>query len=98
MSMRESTYLELRAKLAILDGKIQRDRAAERAAAIERIRKLMREYAVSPDEVVTRRRGRPPVSPRYRNPATGQTWTGWGKRPDRLDGKDSREFRVARST
>ncbi|MGF6758916.1 H-NS family nucleoid-associated regulatory protein [Paraburkholderia sp. GAS42] len=96
--MRESTYLELRAKLAILDEQIERARAAERSAAIERIRELMDEYNISPHEVVTRRRGRPPVPPRYRNPATGQTWTGWGKRPAWLGGKNSREFLVARST
>ncbi|WP_407672494.1 H-NS histone family protein [Paraburkholderia gardini] len=58
----------------------------------------MREYNISAQELVPRRLGRPPVPPRYRNPVTGQTWTGWGQRPAWLVGKDSREFLVARST
>ncbi|WP_407670997.1 H-NS family nucleoid-associated regulatory protein [Paraburkholderia sartisoli] len=58
----------------------------------------MREYDISAQELVPRRRGRPPAPPRYRNPATGQTWTGWGKRPAWLAGKNSLEFLVARST
>jgi len=35
------------------------------------------------------------VAPKYRNPATGQTWTGRGKAPKWIDGKDRAKFLIA---
>ena len=35
------------------------------------------------------------VAPKYRDPATGQTWTGRGKAPKWIDGKDRQAFAIA---
>ncbi|RKE24226.1 DNA-binding protein H-NS [Paraburkholderia sp. BL23I1N1] len=88
------TYLELVSDLAALDKQIQFAWCAERVAAIEQIRGLMRDYGITPSEPVGRKRGRTPAPPRYRNPETGHTWTGWGARPVWLLGKDSKEFLI----
>ncbi|WP_172166693.1 H-NS histone family protein [Paraburkholderia elongata] len=94
--MSKKTYREFLADLAELEKRIESARRIERDAAIQKIRTLMREYGIAPSELVGRKRGRPPVPPRYRNPETRQTWTGWGARPKWLDGKDSREFLIVR--
>ena len=73
--MSKKTYRELSADLAELEKRIESARRTERDAAIQEIRTLTREYGIAPSELVGRKRGRPPVPPRYRNPETGQTWT-----------------------
>jgi DNA-binding protein H-NS len=35
------------------------------------------------------------VAAKYRDPATGQTWTGRGKAPKWIDGKDRSAFLIA---
>jgi len=35
------------------------------------------------------------VAPKYRDPATGKTWTGRGKAPKWIDGKDRSKFLIA---
>ena len=35
------------------------------------------------------------VAPKYRDPATGQTWTGRGKAPKWIDGKDRSKYLIA---
>lgn len=92
--MGEKTYVQLLGELATLKEQIEKARAVERETAIQEIRALMEEYGITSSELVGRKRGRPPVPPRYMDPATGQTWTGWGKRPVWLDGKDARAFRI----
>lgn len=62
-----------------------------RAPALESIVRAMQEYDISPEEITAAwrsatkatRRGSPRqvVPPKYRNPATGQTWSGRGRTP-----------------
>lgn len=59
------------------------------AAANDAIRALVAKTA--PEQVYTYG-GKPAVQ--YRNPATGQTWTGRGKAPKWIDGKDYAQFAV----
>lgn len=61
-----------------------------RAGAVERVLKLMNQLGVSVDDLrgAKGRRGRGAAAPRskgvakYRDPATGKTWTGHGRAPD----------------
>lgn len=62
-----------------------------RGPALESIVRAMQEYDISPEQVAsawrsatksTRRGGaRQTVAPKYRHPATGQTWSGRGRTP-----------------
>lgn len=38
--------------------------------------------------------GRSPVAPKYRDPASGKTWTGRGHAPHWIAGKDRDQFRI----
>ncbi|WP_408398694.1 H-NS histone family protein [Paraburkholderia nemoris] len=57
----------------------------------------MREYGIKPSELVGLKRGRSPAPPRYRDPETGQTWSGRGPRLRWLEGKNSKEFLITRA-
>lgn len=95
-SMDKNTYAQLVKQLVELDLEIERVRRIERTGVNAEIRALMRVYGIKPSELVGLKRGRSSAPPRYRHPETGQTWTGRGPRPRWLEGKDSKQFLIAR--
>ena len=92
------SYRELLAQRAQLDHEIEVLRRAERTGVIERIRAMMGEYQITPAELDERRDRRvglrSPAAPKYRDPITGQTWSGRGKLPRWLAGKDREQYRL----
>lgn len=93
-----STYNELLRQRAELDQKIEEARAQELDAALNQIRELMDRYGITAQEIMPHserapvRRVRAKVEPKYRDPATGATWTGRGKPPTWIAGKDRTPF------
>ncbi|CAB3773254.1 H-NS family nucleoid-associated regulatory protein [Paraburkholderia humisilvae] len=93
-------YEELLAKREQLDAEIMAMRAAKRPDVIAQIGRLMQEYEINVSEIEEwhgrqegdRRRGR--VPPRYLDPKTGATWSGRGKRPRWMAGRNPEEFRI----
>ncbi|WP_423760249.1 H-NS family nucleoid-associated regulatory protein [Burkholderia sp. NLJ2] len=85
------TWLEIHSEIEAL-------RQKAKAAAILQIRLLMTQYGILPSDL----RGVGSVSPcrnskpEYWNPQTGQTWTGRGRMPKWLVGKDPESYRIAR--
>ena len=82
-----SSLKELLAQKEALDREIERTRQQERAAAIEQVRALMAQYGLSASDLALRteprskvRTGRK-VAAKYRNAATGETWSGRGLQP-----------------
>lgn len=47
-----------------------------------------------PQSGKTRRRAGGPVAPKFRNPETGDTWTGRGREPTWIKGKNREEFEI----
>ncbi len=101
----ESSYKELLAQRASLEQRIAQARQQEVDAAVTAIRELIAEFDLTVDEVFQgeRKRGRigastqratKTVAPKYRDPATGQTWTGRGKAPLWIRDKDRDEFLI----
>jgi DNA-binding protein H-NS len=82
-----SLVKELLAKRAELDKKITEARREEHAAAIARIRELMDEHGLTAADVAgkaapaRKKSGGAKVAPKYRNAATGDTWSGRGLQP-----------------
>jgi DNA-binding protein H-NS len=79
---------DLLAQKAALDKKITEVQREERSAAIAKVRELMAEYGLtamdlagktSPAKTKSGPRGK--VAVKYRNTATGDTWTGRGLQP-----------------
>lgn len=81
------TIQDLLAKRAELDKKIADARREERSTAIAKVRALMAEHGLTAADVTGKApqaAGKPTgnkVAPKYRNKATGETWTGRGLQP-----------------
>lgn len=73
----------------------------EVSAAIAKAREIVNEYGLTAQDVFPGRAGKSvgtkptsKVAAKYRDPATGQTWTGRGKAPKWIDGKDRTPFQI----
>ncbi|WP_025597708.1 H-NS histone family protein [Burkholderia sp. WSM2230] len=91
----------LQAQLADIDNAIRVHKVAEKVQVIAAIRSKMAAYNITLDELrgeVRRLRQSPPKANRpvrYRNPETGDTWGGRGRRPKWISGsEDIDRFRV----
>lgn len=81
-----SRYKELLEQIAALQKQAEEVRQQETAAVIAEIKAKMAEYGITLQDIGAggRRRGRGKASvgqPKYRNPDTGETWTGIGRKP-----------------
>ncbi|WP_175719143.1 H-NS family nucleoid-associated regulatory protein [Burkholderia anthina] len=92
-----STYQELLAQRAALETEIQTARAGERSTALKEVKRLVDEFNFSTREIfgVSKVRTRKLAEPRYRDPSTGATWSGRGRPPAWIDGKDRTQFQIA---
>lgn len=95
-----ATYQELLKQRESLTLQIEEARKREIADAVEQVRRLVNEYGLTAQDVFAGRRSGKPrasskVAPKYRDPATGRTWTGRGKAPKWIDGKDRTSFLIA---
>lgn len=80
-----ATYQELQAQIAELTIQAEQARKQEIASAVAQIKSLMEEYGITIEDLSKPSKSsaakRESVPPKYRNPATGKTWTGRGKSP-----------------
>ena len=100
-----STYKELLAQRAELDKKIEAERATARAQVLATVRELCAEHGITaadlaPGATKTKPRATATatVPAKYRDPATGQTWTGRGKEPAWIRGQDRSTFLITPAT
>lgn len=93
------SYKDLLAQRQALDLQIKEARAAEVKGALATIHQLIADFGLSQNDIFPAARsanankGRT-VAPKYRDPATGSTWTGRGKAPTWIAGKDRAEFEI----
>ena len=95
-----STLAELIKQRETLEAQISQARQTELADAIGKVRALVAEHGLTAQDIFggAKRGPKPagasknPVAPKYRDAATGQTWTGRGKAPKWIDGKDRAQF------
>ncbi|GAB6852962.1 H-NS family nucleoid-associated regulatory protein [Paraburkholderia kururiensis] len=90
------TYRELLAELRELDARIAAEREVLRNGALATIRGLMTEFRITPEDLMTPRgrgmEGSPPV--KYRDPLSGATWSGRGRAPAWIAGRDRAAFEI----
>lgn len=93
-----STYAEIQAQIAELEAKAKEARAAELAGAKEKIAEIMTAYGLTLDDLRGVRtkasKARQPVPAKYRNPENGDTWTGRGRAPLWLAGRNKEDFLI----
>ena len=85
-----------------IDKAIAEARQSEISAAVSKVRAMVAEYGLTAQDIFPGRASKPAsvksvskVAAKYRDPATGQTWTGRGKAPKWIDGKDRAQFAIA---
>jgi DNA-binding protein H-NS len=84
--MSKTVLGDLLAQKAALEKQIVEMQRAERAEAIDRVKALMAEYGLTLADIGSRpaaapKRALSKVAAKYRNPATGDTWSGRGLKP-----------------
>jgi DNA-binding protein H-NS len=78
-----------------LEEQIQKKKNELRSGAIAQARALVVDFNIKPNEIfVSRGDRKSPGTPKYRDPATGKTWTGRGKPPVWIQGKDRSQFLI----
>ena len=90
-----SEYKTLLAKKAELDAQIAAAQAEAKAKAVTEARALIAEHGLTAADVFPQGKAKGSVgAPKYRDPATGATWTGRGKPPNWINGKDRAPFLI----
>ena len=95
-----SSYKDLLKQREELEKQIHDARKRELAEAVGKVRALVDEYGLTAADVFTAARaGRASasgskVAPKYKNPATGETWTGRGKAPKWIQDQDRSKFAI----
>lgn len=97
------SYKDLLAQREELERQIASARKAELATAVQSIRDLVSQFGLTAEDVFGgARKGTGPkatkgstVAPKYRNPATGETWTGRGKAPKWIANQERTQYMIA---
>lgn len=96
-----STYKELLAQRDELEKRIAEMRKAETADAIQKAKALIAQFELTAEDIFSapsrknKSSSSSPVAPKYRNPETGETWTGRGKPPLWIRDKDREQFKIS---
>ncbi|WP_114809458.1 H-NS family nucleoid-associated regulatory protein [Paraburkholderia kururiensis] len=97
-----SSYKELLAQREKLEKQIEEAKAREYAEVLNEIKQKMADYGITLAELGGGRgkqgkaasRSRASVAPKYRDPESGSTWSGRGKPPRWIAGKDREKFLI----
>jgi DNA-binding protein H-NS len=95
-----TTVAQLLAQKQALEAQIEAARKAEISDAVAKVKALVAEHGLSAKDIFgSAKRGakagaRGAVAPKYRDPASGATWTGRGKAPKWIEGKDRAKFAI----
>ncbi len=95
-----SSYKDLLKQREALEKQIQEARKRELAEAVSKARGLIQEYGLSASDVFPAARGArsssagSKVAPKYKNPQTGEMWTGRGKAPKWIQDQDRSKFEI----
>ncbi len=95
-----TSYKDLIAKREALEAQIQEARKTELGKAIAEVQSIIGEYGLTRDDVFTvsvrpkARLGTYVVAPKYKDPASGKTWSGRGKAPLWFDKSRPQDFPV----
>ena len=87
------SYKELLAQREQLDKQIKEAIALEKADGIAKAKLIIEQYNLTATDLFSRKAGGK-VAPKYRNPSTGETWTGRGKAPKWIEGRDRSSYLI----
>lgn len=92
-----STYQKLLTQREAIEAQISALKASARTIALAEIKRMVGEFDITSQEIcgTTRvhKRQRPPE--KYRDPESGATWSGRGRPPSWIEGKDRTQFQIS---
>jgi DNA-binding protein H-NS len=89
-----STYQALLEQKKALDQRIAEARKAEAREALATVHALIAEFGFTAQQVFPWKPAARKAPARYRDPVTGATWSGRGKPPRWINGKDRAAFEI----
>jgi DNA-binding protein H-NS len=103
-----TSYKDLLKQREALEQQISEARQRELSDAVTQVRNLVAEFGLTSQDVFPAGKGAgkgagrgarsstagTKVAPKYRDPATGQTWTGRGKAPKWIQNADREKFAI----
>ena len=94
-----TAYKDLLAQREALNKQIEEARKTEIASAIAKARELVAEYGLTVNDVFAKAASKAgkkigTVARKYRDPQTGATWTGRGREPLWIAGKNRSSFTI----
>ncbi len=94
-----STYKQIQDQIKQLQQQAEKLRKKEINDAINQIKSIMEEYGITIADLgkttkVKGTRTKTTLAPKYRNPETGETWSGRGKAPKWIDPKNKEKFLI----
>lgn len=99
MDISSLTLAELKNLAAAIPAEIAKREKEEKQKALKDLAALAAERGFSLDELVSGtsapvKKQRAPVEIKYRNNETGETWSGRGRQPKWLEGKNKDDYKV----
>ena len=93
-----ATYKDLQSQIEKLQKQAEQARDKEIATVVAQIRTMMTDYGIQASDLgITSKRKRKsgtPAAPKFQNPQTGETWTGRGRAPKWIEGKDRTKYAI----
>lgn len=92
-----ATYAEIQAQIAELQTQAEKARKEELTSAIAQVKALMAQYGITMEDlqgITKKTRKSSPVKAQYRDPVSGNEWSGRGRTPKWLEGKNRDDFAV----
>lgn len=92
-----SEYENVMAQIAELQTKAAELRATETKSAMAQIKELMEKYGITIADLqgrVAKPKKTPTVAPKYRDRVTGKEWSGRGREPNWIKGKNKDDFKI----
>jgi len=89
-----TTLAELLAQREALDQLIQETQKHEKKEAIAQAKEIIARYELAPDDLFGKQKVTARVAAKYKDPETGATWSGRGREPKWLEGKNRTEFLI----
>lgn len=93
------SYKELLAQKQKLEEQLEGARLKELEQVIAQVKQIVADYGLTAEDIglssKTKAKARRTVAPKYQDPKTGATWTGRGRAPAWIAGKNVDRFLIA---
>jgi DNA-binding protein H-NS len=92
------SYQQYRQRIVSLQDQLDREKRAVRSKILDEVRSCIEEFDFAPADVFVPRSAQVKRRPKYFDPESGATWTGVGREPVWIRGRDRKLFELPASS